>query len=76
MPATGRIGEPSTVIRTWDSDWSEVGTRLEPGVSVIVPVFNSQDTLDDLVSRVSAVLSGRGHRFEILLVNDGSDDWL
>jgi len=43
-------------------------------VSVVVPVFNSQATLSELVHRVSSVLQPRGAPYEILLVNDGSGD--
>lgn len=74
MPAIGRIDGAPTVIGAHHPAWSEIGAPPEPGVSVIVPVFNSQDTLEDLVSRVSAVLGESGRRFEILLVNDGSAD--
>ena len=45
-----------------------------PGVSVVVPVYNSEGTLQELVDRLVAVLEGLGARFEILLVNDGSRD--
>ena len=41
-------------------------------VSVVVPVFNAEATLDELVDRIEASLAGRDH--EIVLVNDGSAD--
>ena len=44
---------------------------LTPGVSVIVPVFQSTETLAVLVDRVGAVLGGRGP-YEVILVDDGS----
>jgi glycosyltransferase involved in cell wall biosynthesis len=43
-------------------------------VSVVVPVYNSQATLAPLVSRLVAVLEPSVPAFEILLVNDGSQD--
>lgn len=43
------------------------------GVSVVVPVYNSEGTLAALVERLEAVLRPLG-RFEIVLVNDGSRD--
>lgn len=49
-------------------------TSLIPGVSVVVPVFNSEATLPTLVLEISGVLEGLGMEFEILLVNDGSHD--
>jgi undecaprenyl-phosphate 4-deoxy-4-formamido-L-arabinose transferase len=46
-----------------------------PGlVSVIVPVYNSQDTLEPLVDRLIKVFRERTDECEILLVNDGSHD--
>jgi undecaprenyl-phosphate 4-deoxy-4-formamido-L-arabinose transferase len=43
-------------------------------VSVVVPVYNSQETLDVLVSGLVVVLAQQYVAFEIILVNDGSSD--
>jgi undecaprenyl-phosphate 4-deoxy-4-formamido-L-arabinose transferase len=43
-------------------------------VSVVVPVFNSEESLPVLVERVAAVLSEHADSFEVVLVNDGSHD--
>lgn len=45
-----------------------------PGVSVVVPVFNSDQTLSELVGEIVKVLTGLDSPFEILLVDDGSAD--
>ena len=42
-----------------------------PAISIVVPVYNSEQTLDELVSRLRASVAGL---LEILLVNDGSAD--
>jgi len=42
--------------------------------SVVVPCYNSANTLPDLVARVCAVLQSLGQPYEIILVNDGSRD--
>jgi glycosyltransferase involved in cell wall biosynthesis len=42
-------------------------------ISVVIPVYNSEKTLEKLVGRLSAVLSSLGP-FEIILVDDGSRD--
>jgi glycosyltransferase involved in cell wall biosynthesis len=47
--------------------------RLE-GISVIVPVYNSEQTLEPLVNRLQTVLSESADNFEIILINDGSKD--
>ena len=41
---------------------------------MVVPVYNSAATLGKLVSRLEQVLGSVSDRFELLLVNDGSDD--
>jgi glycosyltransferase involved in cell wall biosynthesis len=41
-------------------------------VSVVVPVFNGEQTLERLVDRVTTSLAGCTH--EVILVNDGSSD--
>lgn len=43
-------------------------------ISAIVPVFNSEDTLRELVERLGAVLGEHAAEFEILLIDDGSRD--
>jgi undecaprenyl-phosphate 4-deoxy-4-formamido-L-arabinose transferase len=46
-----------------------------PGaVSVVVPVYNSEGSLAQLVTRLEAVLDASGSTHEIILVNDGSRD--
>ena len=42
--------------------------------SVVVPVYNSQNTLRHLVERVARVLRNRGSAFEVILVDDCSTD--
>jgi glycosyltransferase involved in cell wall biosynthesis len=45
-----------------------------PSISVVVPVYNSAATQGELVSRLEQVLPTVTHRFELVLVNDGSGD--
>src|SRR5215213_3468654 len=44
------------------------------GLSVIVPVYNSDQSLPVLCARLSLVLPQIADRFELILVNDGSRD--
>jgi glycosyltransferase involved in cell wall biosynthesis len=44
------------------------------GVSVVVPVYNSAGTLNQLIERLQPVLQSIGEEFEAVLVNDGSRD--
>src|SRR5436189_5439220 len=44
------------------------------GLSVVVPVYNSCASLNELTRRLVAVLADLTPDFEIILVNDGSAD--
>jgi glycosyltransferase involved in cell wall biosynthesis len=46
----------------------------DDSISVVVPVYNSQDSLETLVNRLEATLLPLGVPYEIILVNDGSRD--
>jgi glycosyltransferase involved in cell wall biosynthesis len=43
-------------------------------ISVIVPVLDEEDTVEDLARRAAAVLERLGRSFEIVFVDDGSRD--
>jgi undecaprenyl-phosphate 4-deoxy-4-formamido-L-arabinose transferase len=43
-------------------------------VSVVIPVFNEQDSLPELIRRTSEACSQLSMKWEILLVDDGSSD--
>ena len=45
-----------------------------PFLSVVLPVFNEADVIDELHRRVTAALQGTGRTYEILYVDDGSRD--
>lgn len=49
-------------------------TEIASGISVVVPVYNSEASLGELVRRLREGLQSRPEPFEILLVNDGSRD--
>jgi len=46
----------------------------ERGVSVVVPVFNSAPGIPALLERLEGVLRGLAEPFEVILVDDGSQD--
>jgi glycosyltransferase involved in cell wall biosynthesis len=48
--------------------------RTRPSISVVVPVYNSELTLPELVKRLQPVLTGGAREYELVLVNDGSRD--
>jgi glycosyltransferase involved in cell wall biosynthesis len=46
----------------------------KPKISVVVPVYNSEGTLEELIRRLDKVLGGFAEDYEVILVNDGSPD--
>lgn len=42
--------------------------------SIVVPVFNEQESLEELASRIAAVANREKSPFELLLIDDGSTD--
>ena len=48
--------------------------ELPGGVSVVIPVYNSEQSLGILVDGLTALFAARGEPFELILVNDGSRD--
>ena len=42
--------------------------------SIVVPLHNEQENVTDLYDRLKAVMEAHGESFEIVLVDDGSDD--
>jgi len=52
---------------------SFVGT-LKPELSIVVPVYCSQDCLKALITAIDDALTATGRDYEVILVNDGSSD--
>lgn len=44
------------------------------GYSIVIPVFNEEDNIPELYQRLTAVMQGLGASYEIILVDDGSND--
>jgi len=47
---------------------------MMPNISLVVPIFNEEENLEELYRRVTAVMDGAGETYELLLVDDGSRD--
>lgn len=45
-----------------------------PGISIVIPVYNEEKNLPDLIDRCLASCRETGRNFEIILVDDGSRD--
>ena len=45
-----------------------------PYLSLVVPAYNEQETLDELLRRVAGALPAIGKPFEVIIIDDGSTD--
>ena len=43
-------------------------------ISLVIPLFNEQDSLTELTSWIKKVCDSNNYKYEILLINDGSTD--
>jgi undecaprenyl-phosphate 4-deoxy-4-formamido-L-arabinose transferase len=46
----------------------------EPAVSIVIPVYNEEQSLEDLFARLYPALDALGVGYEVIFVNDGSRD--
>lgn len=53
---------------------TNISSESQIDLSVVVPVFNEEDTIPLLVDRLKQVCIGIADKFEIIVVNDGSHD--
>lgn len=49
-------------------------SRLTPNISVIIPAFNEAEIIVQIIQKITHILDENGTPFEILVVDDGSDD--
>lgn len=48
--------------------------KTEPALSIVLPIFNEEENIKDLITNIINTLEHCGITFEILAVNDGSKD--
>jgi glycosyltransferase involved in cell wall biosynthesis len=70
------VSEPASLLAETGTGVEAPGAEADtaPEVSVLVPVLNEEGTVEELSSRVAAVLGGLGRSYEIVFVDDGSTD--
>lgn len=49
-------------------------TTEQPELSLVIPAYNEQDVVPELLRRVEAAMRQTGKPFEVILVDDGSSD--
>ncbi len=65
------VMERQTELATAEARLADEGT---PEVSVVVPVFDEEESVEELARRVAGVLDDIGRDFELIFVDDGSKD--
>lgn len=50
------------------------GRQMTPEISVVIPVYNEEESLPSLFAALYPVMAKMGRAFEIIFVNDGSRD--
>ena len=43
-------------------------------LSIVVPLFNEEESLPELMAWIDRVCRGQGYQYEVLMVDDGSTD--
>ncbi|MCB0086302.1 MAG: glycosyltransferase, partial [Caldilineaceae bacterium] len=46
----------------------------QPEISVVIPLFNEEESIPALHQSLTAALESYGHPYEIIIVDDGSRD--
>ena len=41
-------------------------------ISVVIPLFNEQNSLEELTKKIAQIIDGMKLKYEILLIDDGS----
>jgi glycosyltransferase involved in cell wall biosynthesis len=68
------MSAPAATITRSNGGPPAAAPRGTPQLSVIIPLFNEEESLAVLCERLNAVLSRLGQTFEIIFINDGSTD--
>jgi glycosyltransferase involved in cell wall biosynthesis len=48
--------------------------QIAPELTIVIPMFNEESTIDELHRRLTAVLGAVGRTYEVVFVDDGSTD--
>lgn len=49
-------------------------TKEAPEISIVVPLYNEEENVDELTTRLLKTMDNFGHSYEIIYVDDGSRD--
>lgn len=49
-------------------------TQMHPDLSIVIPLYNEEESLPELVEWIDRVCTAQGYRYEVVMVDDGSTD--
>ncbi len=64
--------EPAAVTEAAPAVQEEAPVRCD--IAVVVPAFNEDESLPELVDRIAAAIEGMGRTWEVWIIDDGSSD--
>lgn len=47
---------------------------MKPEISIVIPIFNEEESVNELVARINEAFSKKKRQFEIVFIDDGSTD--
>ena len=51
-----------------------INNEIWPDISVVVPLYNEEESLPELYEWIERVMNSEGYTFEVIFINDGSTD--
>jgi glycosyltransferase involved in cell wall biosynthesis len=48
--------------------------KNRPDISIVIPVYNEEENINDLITAITQFMRGYMNRYELLLIDDGSTD--
>jgi undecaprenyl-phosphate 4-deoxy-4-formamido-L-arabinose transferase len=63
-----------TEVETAAAPLPELAGEPRPEISLVVPVYNEESTLEEVYRQAVAALEGLGRPYEVILIDDGSAD--
>jgi glycosyltransferase involved in cell wall biosynthesis len=70
----GTLAPPAPILDPFHSVSPVLQGPLAASLSIVIPVFNSEQCLPVLLARLDAILGQLARRYEVVLVDDGSPD--
>jgi glycosyltransferase involved in cell wall biosynthesis len=49
-------------------------TQMQPDISIVIPLYNEEESLPELVEWVDRVCNTNNYRYEVIMIDDGSTD--